>query len=273
MNKVLRILLENWLKTLVVYGILWAGFRYWLEFDNKQSIVFAIFFGGFYFGLKEVRTKGVVAEDFIPYTVNISVTNWHDLLLKFKFVQNEEEWKKLCESVKETSVLRRGLNFTVLSLSKEGLPHLIWLDDHKIFRAGILSFEEELEGIAIAHERPMITSHWSPRLYFGFHHAKGRGYTLALCVRDTWWEKNKTTATAKIETDIDHMTGSTYLVLATLPYGEIGLDYEKRGQERDKELTACGWRVEDKHDSEMNWHMTKTENEYFSVSQRDCEMD
>src|SRR6266403_819265 len=270
MSRVPGLIWENGLKPLVLYAALWAGFRYWLDFDNKQSIVFAFLFGSCYFGFKELRKKTERAEDFIPYRVSFTIHNAHDLLFKYNFLKTEEEWKQLCETSKDTSVLRRGLNFTVLSLSKDGLPHLIWLDDHKVFRAGMPSFEEPLDGLELPNEPPMRRN-WSPRLYFGFRHGKGHGYAVALCVRDKWWEKTKTPEIEKTEIDNEYDTGSVYLIIATLPYGEIGLDYAARRQDRKTELTKLGWTIKDTSEPEISWEIIEVQNEYFSVSQQYCE--
>jgi len=51
--------------------------------------------------------------------VSITIHNVRDLLFKCNFLKTEEEWKQFCETTKDTSVLRRGLNFTVLSLGDE----------------------------------------------------------------------------------------------------------------------------------------------------------
>lgn len=271
MSKVPRFIWENWVKPLTLYAVLWAGFRYWLEFGNTQSIVFAFLFGSCYFGFKELSKKTEKAEDFIPYRVSISLHNSRDLLFKYNFVKTEEDWKQVCENTKDTSIFRRGLNFTVLSLSKEGLPHLIWWDDYKIFLAGIPSFEDAIQGLEFSSEFSLDRK-WSPRLYFGFRHGRGRGYNLALSVRENWWEKNKTTE--KIETEREYHTGSIYLIFGTLPYGEIGFDYEARHQDRKTELEKLGWTIKDYHDPEFsNWDTIEVQNEYFSVSQTFCEMD
>jgi hypothetical protein len=177
MSRVPGLIWENWIKPLVLYAALWAGFRYWLDFGNKQSIVFAFLFGSCYYGIKALNKKTEKAEDFIPYRVSITFHNPRGLLFKYNFVKTEEDWKQLCEKINDTSVLRRGFNFTVLSLSKDGLPHLIWLDDHKIFLAGQPSFEEPIQGLELPNEPPM-TQQWSPRLYFGFRHGKGHWLQL-----------------------------------------------------------------------------------------------
>lgn len=272
-SRVPGLIWNNWIKPIALYASLWAVFHYWLDFGNKQSIVFALLFGSCYFGFKELSKKTEKAEDFIPYTVSITFHNAYDALLKYGLLKTEEEWNQLCEKLKDSSLLRRGFNFTVVSLGKEGLPHLIWWDDHKIFRAGSLSFEETLDGLELPNETLRRTK-WSPRLYFGYLHGRGRGYTLALCVREEWWKKNKTPEIEKAETDIDHLTGSVYLVLGTLPYGEIGLDYEARRQDRKTELTKLGWTINDYHEPEVPaWDRFEVQNEYFSVSQQFCEMD
>jgi hypothetical protein len=264
MNRVVKAVWTSWVKPLIIYGLLWAGFHYWLDFNQKQSIVFSLIVGGGYFWLKELSKA---AGEFIPYTVSVKVKNWYDLLFKYKFVKSEEEWKLLCEKAKDSGVFRRGFNFTVLSMGRNGLPHLLWWDDHKMFLAGIPSFEEPIGEIQFRVEPPMSWE-WSPRLYFGYlHGGKQKGYTLALCVREEWWEKNKTPETAAAEISKEPHTASVYLILATLPYGEIGLDYERRGEERKKELTERGWIVRDFHEPEVpNLDSIAVENQFCSVS-------
>lgn len=137
LRSIVQLIWEGFIKPLALYAILWAGFHYWLDFGNKQSIAFAVLFGTCYLGYKELYKRTEKAEDFIPYRVTIRIHNQHDLFFKYRLVKSEEEWNQLGEKVKDTSILRRGLNFTVLSLSKDGLPHLIWWDDHKIFLAGL----------------------------------------------------------------------------------------------------------------------------------------
>jgi hypothetical protein len=126
----------------------------------------------------------------------LKLHNPHDFLFKYNLVKTEDEWNQFRQTVKETSVLQRGLSFTVLSLNKDGLPHLIWLDDYRVFRAGMPSFEETLEGLELADE---VVPHWkfAPSLYFGYLHGKTHGYKLALNVRKNWWEKNRTSETEK----------------------------------------------------------------------------
>jgi hypothetical protein len=135
------------------------------------------------------------------------------------------------------------------------------------------SFEETLEGLELADE---VLPHmkFPPSLYFGYRHGKPHGYKLALNVRKGWWERNKTSETDKTEVKEDYGTGSVYLILGTLPYGELGLDYEKRRQDRTFELNKLGWTIKDQHDLEMpSLDTIEVQNEYFSVSQQFCETD
>jgi hypothetical protein len=264
------------MKLLALCAILWAGFRYLWSLNNKESIFFALLCGSVCIAFLELYRRTEKAEDFVPYRVSISIEEPHDLLFNYNLLKSEEDWKRLCEKAKDTSIFNRGLNFTVLSLSKDGLPHLIWWDDHKIFLAGMPSFEEEIQGLEFPCEdrirRGFENGVWSPSLYFGFRHGKGRGYNLALRVRSDWWEKNK--AQNKVETDGDYLTGSVYLLLGALPYGEIGLDYEARGQARKVELEKSGWTLNDYQDPEISeFSRIEVRNEYFSVSQHFCETD
>lgn len=270
-NKVLSFIWTNCLWPLIIYGLIWAGFRYWLDFNTKQSIVFAVLVGSGYFSLKELSRKSEKTDDFIPYRVTVTCTDWHKLLFKYKFVKSEEEWKQLSENVEKTSLFRRGFNFTVLSLDSDGLPHLTWWDDHKIFLAGMPSFEESISELEFDAELLGWTT--SPHFYFGYRHGrKQKGYHLALSVGESWWDKNVTPDTANIEVIKKYDTGSVYLILGTLPYGELGLEYKKRGQDRKKELAARGWTVKDYHEPEMAAFDTiEVQNEFFSVSQHYCE--
>jgi hypothetical protein len=271
-SKIPKLVWNNWIKPLAVYAVLWAGFRYWLGIGDTQSVVFAFLFGSCYFGFKELNKKTEMVEeakDFVPYRVSIGMHNPHDLLVKYKFAKSEEEWEQICHRMNETSIFLRDMNFTVLSLNKDGMPHLIWWDNRKQFLAGLPSFEEDIQGVEFPSDRRHFPNDkWSPRLYFGFRHGKGRSYKVALCVRETWWEKNKTEG---IETDNDHRTGSVYLILAKLPFGELGLDYEARHEDRNTELEKLGWTIKDARNSDFS--SIEVQNEYFSVSQRFLETD
>jgi len=70
MRKIAAIIWENWVKPAILIAVVAAGFHYWLDFDNKRSIVFAVLFGSCYFAFKELSKKTQKAEDFIPYRVS-----------------------------------------------------------------------------------------------------------------------------------------------------------------------------------------------------------
>lgn len=151
------------------------------------------------------------------------------------------------------------------------MPHLIWWDDHKIFQAGGLSFEVLLQGIEFP-SRSGYPRAWTPRLYFGFRHGIGSGgYNLAVSVPDNWWgEKN----TEKVAIDKDYSAGSVYITVGVLPYGEIGLDYEARRQDRKAELEKLGWTIKDFHEADApGLDSIEVQNEYFSVVQQFLETD
>jgi len=272
MRKAVWLIWRNWIKPLFIYGIFFVVFRHWLDFDDKQSVVFAFLFGSGYLGFKELGKKAEKEDDFVPYRVCVNITKPRDFLAKYGLIKSDEDWKALCEKSHEPglSVLGKGLNFTVLSLGREGGPHLIWWDDCQVFLAGLPSFEEEIKELELPHQFGSGSVTWSPRLYFGFEHGKGRGYTLALRLNSDWWKKYKTLDT--VEIDEDYLTGAAYLVLAKLPYGELGLDYEARGQKRETELARSGWTIKDICEPETNWSMIEVQKDELSVSQRFCEM-
>jgi hypothetical protein len=243
----LNLIWKHFVIPLLILGTLWAGFHFWLEFTSLQSIVFAVLFGSCFSALNALYKKTEEKpepEDFTPYQVTIRIRDPREFVFKFKLAKTEEDWKRISDKTLDTSVLHRGLTFTVLSLSKEGLPHLIWWDDYKIFRAGGPSFEVQIQGVELPSELSP-TRTWTPHLYFGFRHGyrtTGQGYHLALWVRHKWWEENKTEG---IEPEEEYFTGSVYVVLGTLPYAEIGLDYQARRQDRKTELEKLGWTIKD----------------------------
>jgi hypothetical protein len=262
--------LKNWAKNILVWGALAAGFYYWLSFTAAQSVVLGILFGSIFLELLGLGKKANKSADFIPYRVSIRIHNHRDFLFKSGLVQTEEAWEGLWKTVDDTSILRRGLNFTVLSLSKEGLPHLVWWDDHKTFLAGFPSFEDDIQGVELLSSH-RLNGKFAPRLYFGYRHGTlSGGYNLAVCVVEDWWDKNKT---EKLQGYKDH-SGSVYISLCALPYGELGLDYEARRQDRKKELEKLGWTIKDFHESDApGLDSIRVENDCFSVEQQFLEPD
>ncbi|HEV3483006.1 MAG TPA: hypothetical protein VGR97_11850 [Candidatus Acidoferrales bacterium] len=262
--------LKNWTKNILVWGALAAGFYYWFAFTAAQSVVLGILFGCIFWELLGLGKKADTNADFIPYRVSIRIHNHRDFLFKSGLVQSEEAWERVWKTVDDTSILRRGLNFTVLSLNKEGLPHLVWWDDHKTFLAGLPSFEDDIQGLELLSSH-RLNGKFTPRLYFGYLHGTlSGGYNLAVCVVEDWWDKNKT---EKLQGYKDH-SGSVYITLGALPYGELGLDYEARRQDREKELEKLGWTIKDFHEWDApGLNSIRVENDYFSVEQQSLETD
>jgi len=270
-TKNIVLILKSLAKNILIWAAFGAGFYYLLSFTTAQSIVLGVLFGSIFLELWVVGKKSDTSADFIPYQVSIRINKPRDLLIKCRLVETEEDWEQLCKRVDDKSVLRRGLNFTVLSLSKDRLPHLIWWDDHKTFHAGGLSFEELIQGVELPNRlgHPRV---WTPCLYFGFRHGIGSGgYNLAVSVPDSWWDAKNT---EKLATEKDYSTGSVYITVGVLPYGEIGLDYEARRQNRKTELEKLGWTIRDFHEYDApGLDSIEVQNEYFSVEQRFLEAD
>lgn len=131
------------------------------------------------------------------------------------------------------------------------------------------SFEDDIQGVELLSGH-RLNGKFSPRLYFGYRHGtRSGGYNFAVCVVEDWWDKNKT---EKLEAE--HLTGSVYITLGMLPYGEIGLDYAARRQDRRKELEKLGWTIKDFHEWDTpGLDSIQVQNEYFSVSQTFLETD
>ena len=81
------------MKPAILIAVLAAGFHYFLDFDDKRSIVFAVLFSGCYFGFKElnkrIEKQAEKAEDFIPYRVSVTLHNPHDFLFKYNLIRTE----------------------------------------------------------------------------------------------------------------------------------------------------------------------------------------
>jgi hypothetical protein len=261
-------------KLLIGFVLVWYCFQYFLGFNERQSIVFALLVVGGFNGLRSLAVSANRAREFTPYTVSIRVQNARDLLFDYKFLRTDEEWKNLCEKATDASVLRRGINFTVLTVDSYGLPKLIFWDDHKRFISGIPQFPEPIREIQFKREDGLSSCDWSPRLYFGHKTGKGKGYSLGLIVPEGWWKKVADGALANSDILTEHHVSDTYLFLATIPYGEIGLNYKQRKQDRKKELSDRGWTLEDFHEPGLRrLDEFRIEQKYFSVSQRFCETD
>ena len=259
--------LKNWTKTILVCAALAAALCYWFAFTVAQGIVLGVLFGSIFLDLWALGKKTETTADFIPYRVEHSDSQSPRLFVQMQVGANRRGVGRFsAKTVDDTSILRRGMNFTVLSLSKDGLPHLVWWDDYKTFLAGLPSFEDDIQGVELLSSH-RLNGKFLPRLISGYRHGtRSGGYNLALCVVEDWWDKNKTD---ELETERDHITGSVYITLGALPYGELGLDYEARRQDRKKELEKLGWSIKDFHEWDApGLDSIEVQNEYFSVEQR-----
>jgi hypothetical protein len=68
-------------KPAILIAVLAAGFHYWLDFDNKRHIVFAVLFGSCYFAFKELSKKTEKTADFIPGEASASALTKNDPLV------------------------------------------------------------------------------------------------------------------------------------------------------------------------------------------------
>lgn len=121
---------------------------------------------------------------------------------------------------------------------------------------------------------------WSPYIYFKWG---TEGYELGLEVNADWWKDicaaDATNQLGKIKTHPEFLTGTTRLLVATLPYSEFGVYSAgnapaswfatSKQKHRDKELTNAGWKRE-----ESDWEMhhlgapESVKHKYFTVSHR-----
>jgi hypothetical protein len=81
---------------------------------------------------------------------------------------------------------------------------------------------------------------------------------------------------AKAETSTNHLTGTIRVTIATLPYSEFDLYYRavdykdmaKAQEERDKRLTAYGWKRNEDRNPEVSDPWSRIEHKYCSISHR-----
>jgi hypothetical protein len=253
-------------KPMLLIGFISAVFYYWLNFTINQSVILGFMFSGIYIVLKELEAKTTKPKDFEPYRVHVNI-HWRDLLFKYKLLKNEEEWKQFVERYDNSSVVVTGINFTVLSIDGDNWPYLLYWDDRKIFKYGIPSFEAYIEDLKFPSV-PGERFEWSPSIFFGHKTGKQKGYTMGLCVNGDWWESIKTPDITDTEVYKRPESGHVYLILATLPFGELGMDYKERGEDRDKELAVRGWKKIEQ-DYEMRGADIGVKHTYFSVSLND----
>ena len=278
------------IKSLAFGAVLYAGFRFMGDFSPQQSgvLTFVVWVG---YGLYEaVNSSRRVENVFSPFCVSVH-PNWYELLSDFKLIHAKEEWHRLYGAANDTSdgnyaVFRHGFAFTVIRPPADDglLPGLTFWDNRKRFLAEVELSEPiiEIEGKLLRQEKEHPFFHhprWSSLPRLSFKWGSG-GYEIGLEVQNDWWEQLRRDGTlgdlAKIKEHKDHLCGTTRLVIAKLPYSELGLYYrandygqvKKQRELMDKELEANGWKRKLEEDSEIRDPWSRVEHKYFAVSHR-----
>lgn len=278
-------------KTVGTLLVVYLCCRYFGEFSTKQSIVLIVL-AWLGFGLYEsVSALQRPTQSFLPFCVSI-YPNWYPLLSDFKLLGNEDEWNRLCEAMNkvpatEYSVFRSGIFFTVIAPpSVDGLlPGLTYLSNHKDFVSKVEIFESIVN---LEHEQrnrrgqhPFFNQPlWAnlPELFFKFGTG---GYEIGLEVQHEWWEQlceaGQIGELAKTKSHRDYACGTTRLTVATLPYSEFGIyyqrsDYKRMTEQQDareKQLEARGWKRRVERDSEIRDPWLRIDHKYFAIAHRD----
>jgi hypothetical protein len=288
------VLVKVLVRAILFAGLLYVLFRYVAEFSDRQSIVLAVVAWVGYGLYESLNLSRKSVDVFTPFCVSF-FPNWYELLSDFKLIKDKEDWKQLCEAENKIppskfNVFKQGFSFTVIKPpSEEGLlPGLAFWNNQKVFLNELeLSepvIEEEGDELRFGRfgEKHKFFDHPSfaslPRVVFrwGAH-----GYEIGLEVQNGWWEERcksgELKELAKTKERTDHLCGTTRLVIATLPYTEFAvyyqrIDYDKLAKsqaEWDKQLEANGWkRKEEDKDSEIRDPWSHVEHKYFSVSHR-----
>lgn len=281
-------------KSLVIGAAFFFAFRYVGSFSSAQSWALTIIAWLGYGLYVDLRARFRVGDAFSPFWVRVS-PNWYDLLRDYRIVETDEKtfwhdthlaWRQLQEKTEGDSadiysVLRDDIVFTML---KPGpFDGLLYWNSHRIFRSEV-DFGERIEEIKITHPTLGEGWDWSPDVYLKW----GRdGYELGLEVNAEWWERTcaaeEAKQLAKIKSDPQHLTGTTRLAVATLPYSEFAIYAEgnvpaswydtatlkKQERNKDAELAKAGWKRE-----ESDWeshHLGAPEgvkHKYFTVEHK-----
>lgn len=267
-------------KSLLFVAAVFLVFRYFADFSLTQSWVLAVVAWLGYGLYESLRTRLQVEKDFSPFWVSVT-PNWYELLRDFRIINNEEEWDQLGEKSgsvpsSEYNVLRSDIRFTVLRPQPDAcLPGLIYWNSRKTFVSEV-DFEEGIEEIKLDHpsfeNNPRLAR--SPEVFIKFG---AKGYELGLAVLEEWWKQtcaeDKTKEIAKTKTGTDYLTGTTRLVVATLPYSEFRRYFyqvnEKHERNTNAQLAQNGWKREE-IDSELQLLGAPDEvkHKYFTVAHR-----
>ena len=278
-------------KSFLFAAALYALFRFAGEFSSSQSTVLAVVAWVGY-GLYEKLSLSRKTDDvFTPYCVSV-YPHWYRLLQDLKLIRSDDDWKKLTEASEKapslSNVLRQGFTFTVVRPPTEDglLPGLTYWNNERWFltelklEQSVIEPDEETRWARFGakHEyfdHPAFSN--LPRLVFRYG---GKGYEIGLEVHHDWWtqlcESGELGVLAKSETSTNHLTGTTRVTIAMVPYAEFGfyyrpVDYKamtKMREEMDKQLALYGWKRKEDRDSEVSDPWSRIEHKYFSISHR-----
>lgn len=202
---------------------------------------------------------------FMPYRVTVQ-PNFNKLLVDYKLVRDDpEELRRLGPLLGPT----RFISFTVLQPRHDvDMPRLIYHDTRKCFVTGV-DFEEPIRGIAF--KDPLEDTFQTPAIleesaaddfWLGSEGPNVRlqsgpkGYEIGVTMREAYWKRVCATGEAgelaKTEAETDGHTGTTRLIVATLPYSALDtyypnleFDHKKRDKQeklRKQQLAEYGWK-------------------------------
>jgi hypothetical protein len=278
MQKLLRELYMVVVLPVLAFLLLWRLAHFSLMQSAAIVIAFAV-----YAGMQdEQHSRGRV---FMPYRVTVE-PNFERLLIDYKLVRDDPEELRRFRKVSGPT---RFISFTVLQPRHDvDMPRLIFHDTRKCFVTGT-DFEEPIRGIGFKDpledrfqtpevlEENAIDDFWmgikpqgpKVRLQCG-----PKGYEIGHTLREAYWRRVCATGEAgdlaRTEADTDSYTGTTRLVVATLPYSaldtyypDLEFDYKDRDKQermRGEQLAEYGWKRGDRHGSR-----SRLEHRYFTV--------
>lgn len=279
------------------------------EFSLSQSLTLAALLSVIvyvarlpYLGLK---AAGDQEQNFRPFYLKVA-PKWNEFLLDFKLVKDDEEFTELLRtasagteedestSAPQFNVLQECMMFTFLKSKPLNLQSaLIYYNNYSCFLSKI-KIEEIISGIKIGKglddvyigkgSLPPDTGAWTfplrnPAVYI--KHGAGC-FELGLELPENWWEWvcKVNPELGKYKSDIDHLTGSVTVMVATLPYdefcwywdiGEYSLEDTTRiNEHRINALAESGWKRMKPPDLEVPVDFPEwIEHKYFTVEHRE----
>jgi hypothetical protein len=263
-----------WAWNLAVFAVLFAWFRYLADFASGQSFFLAMTAWAGYAMFRYL--EGFHPIHFFPYSVSVYV-KWYKLLHDYGLIKDEDEFRELGGE----GALPDGLHFTVLR--PEGpppAPGLIYWENKK-------RFVTEPEFTETMHRDSRWKEHWRQKVASGLlprldFMRRRDGYEIGLHVPGDWWKLVCATGDigelANTKTEADVLTGTTRLVVATLPYSAFHIyhhkgEVAKRRQEQERIYFLQGGPTEkdskDKRLAKYGWERidwSNAEHKYFTVT-------